>query len=382
MNQKFHSNRLFRGVPEDFMVRIGPAIREVTYEAGETIFSEEEVGNTFYLVEEGLVRISKLGRGQAQETITFIERQDFFGEMALLDSSPRSARATAVEKVVLGSIDREAFQQLLGLGCPEIYMNFLLQIVERLRGVTQHFISEVMRSERLSLVGSMAAAIIHDLNNPISVIRACNEMLELQDSASDRAKLVLLNKTALDRILAMIQELLDFSRGHIVEIKAQPETVHRILDDLDAQVLRLLPKQNIELVRDIDYHGEVAVDRGRFVRMLANVIKNAMESMPKGGLLTLAVFREDDAVVFSITDTGGGIPPEIQARIFEPFVTVGKKQGTGLGMAIAKSVVEAHEGKISVHSEVGVGTRVEIRIPAATRAGAGDSTEPQQARTE
>ncbi|MEA3208273.1 MAG: hypothetical protein QOE70_1330 [Chthoniobacter sp.] len=365
MNEKFHGNRLFRGVSAEFMSQIGPVIREVTYEAGETIFSDEEVGNNFFLVDEGFVRISKLGRGHAQETITFVERHDFFGEMALLDSSPRSARATAVEKAVLGSIDRDGFHHILGLGCSEIYMNFLFQIVERLRGVTQHFISEVMRSERLSLVGSMAAAIIHDLNNPISVIRACTEMLELQDSAADRAKLVLLNKKAIDRMLAMIQELLDFSRGHVVAIDAQPEPVDRILDDLDAQILRLLPRQNIELVRNIAYNGEVAVDRGRFVRMLANVIKNAMEAMPLGGKLTLSIHADAGAVVFAITDTGGGIPPEVQKRIFEPFVTAGKKQGTGLGMAIAKSVVDAHRGEIKVESEVGVGTTVRIRIPSA-----------------
>lgn len=366
MNEKFHSNRLFRGVPAEFMSRIGSVIREIGCEAGEMVFSEEEVGNTFYLVDQGLVRISKFGRGHAQETITFIEPQDFFGEMALLDSSPRSARATAVEKCVLGSIDRDGFQQLLGLGCSEIYMNFLLQIVERLRGVTQHFISEVMRAERLSLVGSMAAAIIHDLNNPISVIRACNEMLELQDSAADRAKLVLLNRRAIDRMLAMIQELLDFSRGHVVEINAQPESVDRILDDLDAQILRLLPRQNIELVRDILFNGTVTIDRTRFVRMLANVIKNAMEAMPLGGTLTLSIHAEASVVVFAITDTGGGIPPEVQKRIFEPFVTAGKKQGTGLGMAIAKSVVDAHRGEITVESELGVGTTVRVRIPEET----------------
>jgi signal transduction histidine kinase len=366
MNEKYHSNRLFRGVPAEFMSRIAPIIRETTCEAGETIFSEEEVGHTFYLVNEGLVRISKFGRGHAQETITFIEPQDFFGEMALLDSSPRSARATAVERTVLGAIDREGFQRLLGLGCSEIYMNFLLQVVERLRGVTQHFISEVMRAERLSLVGSMAAAIIHDLNNPISVIRACNEMLELQDSAADRAKLVLLNKKAIDRMLAMIQELLDFSRGHVVEIKAEPETVHRILDDLDAQILRLLPRQNIELIREISFDGEVRIDRNRFVRMLANVIKNAMEAMPRGGTLKLSIHADAGAVIFAFTDTGGGIPPEVQKRIFEPFVTAGKKQGTGLGMAIAKSVVDGHRGDISVESEFGVGTTVRIRIPTGS----------------
>ena len=367
MKDQFHSNRLFRDVPAEFMSRIESVIREVTCEAGEIVFSEEEIGDTFYLLSAGLVRISKRGRGGEQETITYVERGDFFGEMALLDSSPRSARATAVERTIVGRIDREGFQQLLAMGCPQLYMNFLLQVVERLRGVSEHFISEVMRAERLSLVGSMAAAIIHDLNNPITVIRACNEMLEIQNSATDRAKMVLITKSAIDQMLAMIHELLDFARGHVVKLNAVPVTVDRLLEDLDAQILRLLPSRHVELIREIGYHGVLSVDRSRFVRVLANVVKNAMESMPDGGLLTLAVSgdEEGDAVKFSITDTGAGVPAEIQARIFEPFVTMGKKQGTGLGMAIAKSVVEAHRGKISLRSEVGVGTTVEICIPAS-----------------
>jgi signal transduction histidine kinase len=139
----------------------------------------------------------------------------------------------------------------------------------------------------------------------------------------------------------------------------------QLLDELEAQVLRLVPHRGFELVREISYEGEVAVDRGRFVRALANLVKNAMQSMSPGGTLTLGVKACEEEIHFSIGDTGGGIPPEIQARIFEPFVTAGKKEGTGLGMAIVKSVVEAHHGQIQVESELGVGTKVIVRIPAA-----------------
>jgi signal transduction histidine kinase len=363
MNELLQRNRLFHGVPPEMMSRIEPIIGRATYDPGATIFSEEELGDTFYLVESGLIRISKRGRGGEQETITYVEPQDFFGEMALLDANPRSARAAAVERTTLGCIDRDGFHELIALGCPQIYMNFLLQVVQRLRRVSDHFISEVMRAERLSLVGSMAAAIIHDLNNPIAVIRACNEMLELQSPTIDRAKLVSLNKAALDQILAMIQELLDFSRGHTVELQKQGLSVQQLLDDLDAQVLRLVPARGLSLVIETPYEGTVEVDRNRFVRVLANLVKNAMQSMPKGGTLTLGIAKEPDHVVFTIADTGGGIPPEIQSRIFEPFVTAGKKDGTGLGMAIAKSVVEAHDGRISVESQVGTGTRITVRLP-------------------
>jgi signal transduction histidine kinase len=130
---------------------------------------------------------------------------------------------------------------------------------------------------------------------------------------------------------------------------------------------RLIPK-NVHLMRDVDCTAELMVDVGRFARMLLNLVKNAMEAMKTGGILRLGVRKEYDRVIFRVSDTGCGMSPELQAKIFEPFVTFGKSGGTGLGMAIAKSVVEAHNGTISVQSELGVGTTIEVAIPVAAGA--------------
>ncbi len=109
--------------------------------------------------------------------------------------------------------------------------------------------------------------------------------------------------------------------------------------------------------------GEIMVDVRRFVRVLLNVIKNSVEAMPHGGLPRLSLRVAEGRALFTVSDTGCGIAPELQAKIFEPFVTHGKSHGTGLGMAIAKSVVEAHGGFISLQSTIGVGTMVEIVLP-------------------
>jgi signal transduction histidine kinase len=120
---------------------------------------------------------------------------------------------------------------------------------------------------------------------------------------------------------------------------------------------------SVHLVREIRFCDEIRVDIGRFVRVLLNLIKNSIEAMPKGGVVRLGVRQEGNRAIFRVGDTGCGISPELQARIFEPFVTYGKSKGTGLGMAIAKSVVEAHAGSIALRSTVGVGTTVEISVP-------------------
>jgi signal transduction histidine kinase len=137
-----------------------------------------------------------------------------------------------------------------------------------------------------------------------------------------------------------------------------------VINELDAQMTRLIPDE-VHLVREIECQSDVMVDLGRFGRMLLNLVKNSVEAMPQGGVLRIAVRERGKEVVFRISDTGCGIEPELKAKIFEPFVTFGKSRGTGLGMAIVKSVVEAHAATISIQSEVRKGTTIEVAVPVA-----------------
>src|SRR5437763_1408203 len=174
---QFANNRLFRGIPPELLNEIGAEIDLLHFDTDDVIFGEGDPGDSMYLVGEGRVKISKLGRGNQQETLGFIEAGNFFGEMALLDGQPRSAQASAAEPVVLGSINEHTFQSILEVAPRDLHLNFLRSVSDRLRRVNSHFISEVMRNERLSLVGSMANSIIHDLKNPITVIRCCADLL-------------------------------------------------------------------------------------------------------------------------------------------------------------------------------------------------------------
>jgi signal transduction histidine kinase len=157
--------------------------------------------------------------------------------------------------------------------------------------------------------------------------------------------------------------LLDYALGSTT-VSCQSVSIWCLLDELHQQALSLLPGNNIQFAKNIRYDGNVVVDVARFIRVLCNLIKNAREAMPNGGILTIGTDLVDDQVVIRISDTGIGMPPELVPKLFEPFVTHGKTHGTGLGMAIAKSVVTAHGGKISVSSIQDSGTTVEIRLPA------------------
>lgn len=356
-------NRLFEGIESDLLDRIAPDVRVVQLGEGEIIFREGDPGDLLYLVGEGSVKISKSGRGGQQETLGFIQSGNFFGEMALLDGKPRSAMATAAEPTLLGTVDESTFQHILELAPSRLHMNFLRSVSERLRAVNSHFISEVMRTERLSLVGTMANSIIHDLKNPICIIRCCTDLISMETKEPRLQELTGMADKAVDGMLAMTQELLDYARGSAT-VSCETVSIWCLLDELNQQSLRLLPGNNIQFAKNIRYDGNVLVDVTRFVRVLCNLIKNAREAMPNGGILTISTDLVDDQVVIRISDTGVGIPAELLPKLFEPFVTHGKTHGTGLGMAIAKSVVTAHNGNISVSSVRGSGTTVDIRLPA------------------
>ncbi len=356
-------NRLFAGIPSGLLSEIGSDMDLIQFDTEDIIFHEGEPGDCLFLVCEGSVKISKTGRGGLQETLGFIQPGNFFGEMALIDGQPRSAQAAAAEKTILGRVDHAAFERILALAPGSMHMNFLRSVVERLRSVNSHFISELMRNERISTVGTMANSIIHDLKNPITVIRSCSDLLALRFKDPSIIEFSRLMNKAVDGMTDMIQELLDFARGQS-SIQMERKKALAVIEELDSSLPRLIP-DGVHLIRETDCRGMVDVDLGRFSRVLMNLIKNAIEAMPKGGILWLGVRRQGDKVIYKIGDTGCGIPAELQAKIFEPFITHGKSKGTGLGLTIVKSVVESHGGTITMHSKEGIGTTFEISLPVA-----------------
>jgi signal transduction histidine kinase len=355
-------NRLFAGLSAALVDEIRPGIRPLQFNAGDVIFRESDPGDCLYLIIEGNVRISKTGRGGLQETLDCMGASNFFGEMALVDGQPRSAQATATSPTVLGSVNAATFNRILEDEPRVLHHNFLKSVVERLRGINSHFITELMRNERLALVGSMANSIVHDLKNPLGAILSCAELIETRAPDPSVIELAGLITKASSQLEDMVQELLDFARGRSSLMRAR-HAACMVVEELQSQFIQTLPA-TIHVVRDIHVADDVDVDLGRFTRMLMNLVKNSVEAMPKGGVLRLGLRQEGQHVIFRIGDTGCGIAPEMLEKIFEPFVSFGKSKGTGLGMAIAKSVVESHGGQITVESKVGIGTTVEVVLPA------------------
>lgn len=356
------ANQLFQGLSDEVVSKAAQHLRTVLYPAGEIIFEQGDAGSCLYLILAGTVRISIRGREGRQETLIVIGESDFFGEMALIDRSPRSATATAVEPCMLAALDVEGLNDLMSVAPADLSMNFIHAIVSRLRRSNAHFIEEMLRSERLSMVGRMSGSIVHDFKNPMATISVACQMIDRKVKDPQVSKCTDIIERSVAQMVGMTTELLEFSRGE-TQLHAEDVSVMSIISDLEEQSFSRLPQKNIKVERTITYVGFMHVDAGRFSRVLLNIVKNSQEAMPHGGTLKFGLRREGETLIWEIADTGCGMPPEVLAKVFEPFVTHGKSGGTGLGMTIAKTVAEAHGGTIAIESTVGVGTKTIVRIP-------------------
>ncbi|MCX6144561.1 MAG: ATP-binding protein [Ignavibacteriales bacterium] len=221
---------------------------------------------------------------------------------------------------------------------------------------------EMVANERLSAVGRMASTIIHDIKNPMGTLRVYAQVMKRKSGNEEAAKLADDMIHQVDRFVNMTQEILDFSRGvsaaNIQELEFE-QVMSSVLDFIEKD----LSKNNVQLVRSTRFEGKVKMDQDKMIRVFYNLASNARDAMPQGGSLVVLTERSNGNVKIEFTDSGSGMPEEVRARIFEPFMTYGKKHGTGLGMAIVKKVIDDHHGKIEIDSEMGKGTTIRILLP-------------------
>ncbi|MGD8792704.1 MAG: HAMP domain-containing sensor histidine kinase [Anaerolineae bacterium] len=222
---------------------------------------------------------------------------------------------------------------------------------------------ELIRAERLSVVGRMAASIIHDLKNPMTTIKGYAAMLGREDlDAEARQRISGIITRSVDNFVEMTQEILDYARGG-GPLQPKEVGVGVFVQDLCAFIGRDFEEKGLTLQQELGYSGPLMLDEAKMRRALYNIAANARDAMESGGRLTITTRQTDGFVEFCLSDTGPGIPSEIRESMFEPFVTFGKPTGTGLGLAIAKKAVEDHGGKIAVESEPGQGATFTIRVP-------------------
>ncbi len=228
---------------------------------------------------------------------------------------------------------------------------------------------ELIRQERISTIGRLSSSIVHDLRNPLAAVYGGSEMLVDAELTPPQVKRLAGNiYRASRRIQELLQDLLNVSRGN-----ARGAEVCNLREVAAAGCESLLPSveaQHVELEIRIPDEIELPLERNRMERVFSNLVGNALEMMPEGGRIRISALAEDGFVVAEVSDTGPGIAPEIRDKLFEPFVSAGKKNGLGLGLALSRQTVLDHGGDMWAESEPAHGACFRLRLPVARGEGA------------
>ena len=259
------------------------------------------------------------------------------------------------EKTVLfsGSVVRSRTRRDIGVTC------ILHDITER-----KMMENRLAKAERFALIGELAGQIGHDLRNPLTGIKSGVYLLKKKAdklTEADSKKILGIIDNAVEDSDRIVSDLIDYASDlHLEVTTCTPKSL------LSGALLKAQIPNRIEVLGHFPDEPEFFADADKIEDVFARIIVNAVESMPERGILEIHSAQRGSNVETTITDSGLGISADILTKIFSPLTTT-KAKGMGLGLAICKRIVEAHEGKIAVESTVGKGTTFAITLPIRSR---------------
>jgi signal transduction histidine kinase len=243
----------------------------------------------------------------------------------------------------------------------------LVEAYEKLRRTQQ----QLIQSEKLSAIGQLTAGIVHDVKNPLAVIKGLAELME-DDPALDeinRKNLAQIGEHV-NRANRIVGDLMKFARQSNLEML--PGDMRLTLETVERLTSYLAKQSRVKVINDLPAAAIIATyDSQQIEQVLVNLVQNAIQAMPDGGTLRLNLSQVGQTVAIAVQDTGTGIKPENLGKIFDPFFTTKPAgEGTGLGLAVSYGIVANHGGKIDVESTVGKGTTFTVLLPVEPLANA------------
>jgi signal transduction histidine kinase len=214
------------------------------------------------------------------------------------------------------------------------------------------------QNEKLAVIGQMATAIAHEIKNPLSSLKGFTQLQQEKDKGDDQYYPIMLNE--IDRINSIVTNLLILGKPNtaIKSTKNLGEIIHYVLVVIQTHADRL----NVNIELDLKDSPVLLCDENQLKQVFINLIKNAMESMPDGGVVKVISEREKDTAIVSVIDAGCGIEPDILEKLGEPFFTT-KQNGNGLGLMVTKKIIEEHGGQFLINSQLNNGTTVFVKLP-------------------
>ena len=300
--------------------------------------------NEEFLQTTGYCREEVIGKSLRELSIwTTAEQYDWLREVIISNKSVRNLEVRIVnrrneERIWLLSAD------VIRLGGQKSLLGIINDITER-----RQLETEVARLDRLNLVGEMAASIVHEIRNPLSIVKGFLQLMSLRSNcrqcSSDYGDYFDLMLNELERAGAIVSELLALSKKKAAELKLC--CLNRIIQSLYPllQADALIGDKFIRL--ELEEIPLLLLDEKEICQLVLNLARNGLEAMGPGGILTIRTFCQEGEVTLAVKDQGNGIDPEVVQKIGTPFFTT-KENGTGLGLAVCRSIASRHQARINV----------------------------------
>ncbi len=225
----------------------------------------------------------------------------------------------------------------------------------------------LIKAERLGAASQLARKVVHEVNNPLGIIKNFLRILKIQKETGEiEDGTIDAISSEIDRVARILRELSDFSRSQQEQVPGTTDSVESVIRELELLMKKTLEEKGVSLETDIEKHlPPVGISRDNLKQVLLNLVKNAEEALEGPGRIMIRACRDsDDAnyVVLEVADTGPGIAPEVREKIFEPFVSTKGGKNAGLGLSICYGLVQACGGQMSIVEEEGFSTTIRLRL--------------------
>jgi PAS domain S-box-containing protein len=304
----------------------------------------------------GIKRVYEKGESIARRDYSFIKNgKENWCELISTPIKDRNGKVVAALEISIDINERKHLQNKLA-----DYSQRLEEIVQKRTDELKRTQAELVKSERLAAIGELAGMIGHDLRNPLTGIKNSAYYLKKKGvdiSVEQSVEMLEIIDKCVNYSNRIINDLLDYSKE--IHLSLEEQTPIKLLKD----ALTIIPiPETVKINNRLKETPKIWVDPDKLKRVFINLIKNAVDAMPNGGIITLESKKVGRTLEVSFTDTGSGISDDVLSKLFTPLCTT-KAQGMGFGLAICKRIIEAHKGTISVKTVKGQGTTFTITIP-------------------
>ncbi len=379
-------HRIFPELSKTELQALASAAQEQVYAPGDLLCRQGEIGRRLYIISEGEAEIFVNTDKNQLVMINKVGPTDYFGEMALINDAPRAATVRAITNCRTLEIDREAIMNTIDQN-PALLLSIVRQISDHLRNNDRVIIRELRKknqalnvaynnlSSQEKLRTDFIATLSHELRTPLTSAQGFLHLVNRGAMQGDALKAALGTITKnVETMVDLINNLLVLYEMHLIS----PEYADISLIDLveeavrEAQMIAEAKVRSIDVVRPSDL-PTIRGDQNGLLLAIRSLIENAFKFSQENDLVVINIYLIDEVTVgVDVIDLGIGIPLDVQAHIFEPFYRVegaGSDRlysGLGVGLAIAKFIVEQHNGRLTVQSEPGQGSTFTIQLPLSS----------------